>query len=186
MAGPHFQAHGKGETPPSFFSSWGRLRWGFSIEVCMYICVRVDWQTYWYNPDTKETTWFHPVTNQPSVRMLALLNLVSYLLCPHTKLLERQRTRSCCHEPLVWLMLVVCRVVMAGRRLHREALVARLVLACRRRGTTPAHLCRRALVGVCVCVSVSGVYYTYIYIYMYYIHVYIHTLYESEAGALRV
>jgi len=21
---------------------------------------------YWYNPDTKETTWFHPVTNQPS------------------------------------------------------------------------------------------------------------------------
>jgi hypothetical protein len=26
-------------------------------------------QTYWYNPDTKETTWFHPVTKQSSVRM---------------------------------------------------------------------------------------------------------------------
>ena len=27
-------------------------------------------QQYWYNPDTKETTWFHPVTNQPSVHLL--------------------------------------------------------------------------------------------------------------------
>ena len=26
-------------------------------------------QQYWYNPDTKETTWFHPVTKQTSVRL---------------------------------------------------------------------------------------------------------------------
>jgi len=25
-------------------------------------------QQYWYNPDTKETTWIHPVTKQSSVR----------------------------------------------------------------------------------------------------------------------
>jgi hypothetical protein len=26
-------------------------------------------QQYWYNPDTKETTWFHPVTKLPSVQL---------------------------------------------------------------------------------------------------------------------
>lgn len=107
MGVSHFQAHRKGKTPSSIDLllvcarvAGDACKREFQTEVC--VRCGCFWQTYWYNPDTKETTWFHPVTNQPSVRILALLNRVTFLLCsrtnhcPLSSHLDRQRIRSRC------------------------------------------------------------------------------------------
>jgi hypothetical protein len=39
-------------------------------------------QTYWFNTETKETTWFHPVTKAPSVRLYSMSLFLVYLLRP--------------------------------------------------------------------------------------------------------